>query len=61
MSARCPEKIFHDISTLLSGDGAGATGFDELLSDAQSAQRHRTFQCSIPVLRLSLIRMSRER
>src|SRR5450759_3362590 len=46
---------------LLSGECAAETGLFGLASESKNAQRHNTFQCSIPVRRLRVTSVSRER
>lgn len=60
MSENSPAKTSQLISMLLSGVVAAATGLFGFASESRNPQRHRTFQCSIPVLRFSVTRVSRE-
>lgn len=54
-----PANTFHAISTPPSALSGGATGRVDSRSDSNRAQRQIIFQCSIPVTRLILTRLSR--
>src|SRR5262245_503650 len=49
------------ISTLLSGPYAAETGVFELARDSSNDHGHSTFQSSLPVRRLSVTSVSRDR
>lgn len=59
-SDKSPAKTSQLISMLLSGAWAAATGLFGFASESINPQRHRTFQCSMPVRRFSVTRVSRE-